>query len=499
MGTSPTLGRFENPMRFSLVVLSGAFLALIAYKLWSLEPQHLVVVVAGVTLMCFSMAFLRRFSDFLLASLLCSIPLASFTKTFFFTNWDYESRFKAAMRFSGVVAISVPDILIAGLYFMWGVNIFVLRTRSFPRPAKYDLLPFLLVAAYLLSIPGSPTPKAAIFGTFFLARNVLLYFYVSRNVERRHLPWILAACSLAILPETGLAAFQYLTGKWLSLAWSRGVGEGLDTQYVVPGIEHISRATGTTFDSHSFGLYMAMLAPFPFAAAFARSTPSRYRVLLAGAFILAAMAIVLSFSRSAWLSAAISLTVCWGIHLLWGERRVLAPTAVIALILFTLAPWYAPLIAERFTSAGSEILTSRFDQFPIAWRIWKDHFLFGYGVGNYMEALETYNTQGVLELPVHNALLWVAAESGLFGVVAFFGVAFAALARAGKSIRRHREPSSTVAIALFSAIIAYLLDGLTDPLFREPVVYTMYWISVALTVAVARIEVSSARPEPNRA
>lgn len=467
---------------------AGAVLAFVCYHLWSLKTQHLVVIVIAVVLMSFSMLFLRRFSDFLMVSLLLSVPLASFTKSFFFNSWDHDLRAKAAMRFSGIVAISVPDILLAGLYFMWALNVVVLRTQPLPRLQRSDWLPLLLVAAYVFSIPGSPEPKAALFALYFLLRHVFLYFYLSRHLKARHLPWVIVAVCLAIIPETMLAMFQYATGKWLSLAWSRGAGDGLDKQYVVPGIEHIKRATGTTFDSHSFGIYLAMLAPFPIVVAFARATRPVYRTFWIGVFVLAMIAIVLSFSRSAWLSAAIALSAVWIIHLMWGQRDILMPTAVFLLLMLMLAPWWAPLIYERISSAGSELLTSRFDQFPVAWAVWRDHFFFGYGAGNYMEALADYNEPGVIELPVHNVFLWVAAETGLFGVLAFFGMSFAALWRCWKVIRRHREPTCIMALATFGAIFAYMLDGLTDPLFREPVVYMMFWVCIALSVAIARID-----------
>ena len=474
-------------MWLAIVAGGGAVVAFLAHHMWALKTEHMVVVVAAVVLVSFSTLFLYRFYDFLLVCLLFSIPLASFTKSFFFVSWEHAARAKAAMRFSGIVSVSLPDILLYGLYALWALRIFVLKTSEWPKFEKHDALPLLVLVACVLSIPGSPEPKAAMFGLFFLFRHFLLYFYLSRHIELRHFPWIIVAICFAISSEAMLGMFQYLSGKWLSLAWSRGAGDELDRQYVVPGIEHINRATGTTFDSHSFGLYIAMLAPFPFVVAFARGTQSTYRAVWGGLFMLAIVTVVISFSRAAWLSAAMALTFVWAVHLMWGQREVLVPTVLFGLLTLVLAPWWAPLIYERFSSAGSELLTSRFDQFPVAWAIWRDHFFFGYGVGNYMEALNDYNKPGVIELPVHNVFLWIGAESGLLGVIAFFGVAFAALVRLWRVILAHQEPYSVLALAAFGAIITFLLDGLTDPLFREPVVYMTYWVMIAMSVAIFRL------------
>ena len=173
---------------------------------------------------------------------------------------------------------------------------------------------------------------------------------------------------------------------------------------------------------------------------------------------------------------------------MWGQRDILFPTGLMLLLLLVLSPGWAPLIFERVTSAGSILLTSRFDQYPVALAIWGDHLFFGFGVGNYMDALNDYNKPGVMDLPVHNAFLWIAAETGLLGVIAFFGVAFSALARLWRVIRKHNEPCCVFALAVFGGLIAYLLDGLTDPLFREPVVYLMYWVLIAMSVAIVRID-----------
>lgn len=476
------------PFRFSIVVatlVSGAILAFCAHKLWALDAQYIIAIIIAVALASVSMVFLPWYSDFLLVAMLCSIPFSSFAKSFFFTTWQHSASAKAVMRFSGVISISLPDILLTALYFTWVIRVVVLRSVSMPQLQKADFFPLLLVLAYVCSIPGSAYPTAAIFGLFFLLRCILYYFYLSRHIEMRHFRWILLALCFAILPELLLGAIQFITGKWLSLAWARG---NLNEQYVVPGIEHVKRATGTLFDSHSYGIYIAMMTGFPFVMTLRRYVEPISRIFWGGIFVLAAMANVLSFSRSAWLSVAISLVMLWAIHLMWGQRQILLPSILFVLFMVVLSPLYAPLIYERVSSAGSKLMTSRFDQFPVAWDMWKDHFTFGVGVGNYMDLLKKYNRPGVLELPVHNVFLWVGAESGILGAIAFFGTLFAAMVRCWRVIRRNREPTSVLALAIFGALVAYFIDGLTDPLFREPTVYTFYWVCIGLSVAVARID-----------
>lgn len=208
--------------------------------------------------------------------------------------------------------------------------------------------------------------------------------------------------------------------------------------------------------------------------------------------------LVLTFSRSAWLSCGFSLCVTIAVFFKWRDKYII-PTLIFAFIMaFFLAPWAIGYIYERFAFAPEKLMTARYDQYRVALRIWRDHFLFGIGAGNYMEALKTYGTSSNMLLPVHNMFLWVGADTGLFGVVAFFGVIFSALRRLWKLVKVKHTLFSRVALAALTGLVAYLLDGLALPLFRESVVYMMFWFTIALSVALPQIEHHERFSEANR-
>jgi len=233
---------------------------------------------------------------------------------------------------------------------------------------------------------------------------------------------------------------------------------------------------------------MSMLAQFAFVTMASAFNKGKYELLTTGLLGLALMAVLVSFSRSAWISCGAALTVAVYVHLrLWNQKEVLRPIMIGALGLAILSPWVLSIVIERFVTSGGELLMSRFDQYPVAWNVWSNHFLFGYGVGNYMEALKIYNIPGVIELPVHNVFLWIGAESGLVGVIAFYGIWFTGIRRAWRIVRQGHGPHGRLALALLCGLIAYILDGLTNPLYREPNVYMVFWVLVAITVALDRI------------
>lgn len=475
-------------LQYSLTIIAGALLAVLLHKLWSLENRYIMVISVGVILISLSTFFIRRFHDFLLVAFFFSIPFAGFVKTLFYLSLGYDDRYSGILLYSGIIGVGILDVLLFGLYAIWFIRIFVLHKQKIPLPDKNDTLIFLLVCAYILSSITAPDKAAALHSIMYLLRFVAIYFYISRNFAPHHVHWLFIAIIVIIIGESALAMYQYLTGKLIGLAMDRGAGVRLNEQYIVPGIEHRNRATGTAYESHTFGLYVAILAQFAFVMVSSCFQNKRFRLLSSALFSVVLFSVLVSFSRSAWLSCLIALIIAWFVHIkIWHEKQIILPTMILGLVALILSPWALSIIIERFASAEG-LVSARFDQFPIAWNIWTDHFFFGYGVGNYMEALKTYNTPGIIELPVHNVFLWLAAEAGLIGVVLFYWIAFAAIRRAWKIARRKAHPQRRIALAVFCGLIAYLLDGLTDPLYREPVVYTMFWLMVAISAALIRID-----------
>lgn len=488
MPSKPSNTRYSTLLQYGLTIIAGAILAVLLHKLWSLESRYIMVISIGVILLSLSTFFIRKFHDFLLVAFFFSIPFAGFVKTLFYISLGYDDRTSGIMLYSGVIGVGILDVLLFGLYAVWFIRIFVLHQQKIPLPDKNDGLIFMLVCAYILSSIAAPDKPAAFHSIMYLLRFVAIYFYISRNFSPHHIRWLFIAIIIIIIGESALAIYQFLTGKLIGLAMDRGAGVRLDAQYTVPGIEHRNRATGTAYESHTFGLYVAILAQFAFVMVSACFQSKRFRLLSSILFSLVLVSVLVSFSRSAWLSCAIPLLIAWFVHIkTWHEKQIILPTMLLGLIGLILSPWVLSIIIERFWSAEG-LVSARLDQFPIAWNIWIDHFFFGYGVGNYMDALKTYNIPGVIELPVHNVFLWIAAESGIIGVTLFYWIAIAAAIRSWKIARRQHHPHRRLALAVSCGLLAYLLDGLTDPLYREPVVYSMFWVMVAISVALVRID-----------
>lgn len=485
---SSLIPTFNRDYRFPAVALAGALFALTLIPIWNLPARWFAVVVAGLGMVSASLIFVRKFDDFLLVAHLFLLPLASFQKWLFLDGYPGELREAAPL--SGAVSIGITEFLLLGMYVIWFVRIFVTRTLPMPRLGKMDFLILLFMLANLVSILNAADLFLGMLAVLGLLRYFLLYFYFSRRLHARHLRWIAVAFAFAIATESALGLFQYKTGMLRGLMIDKGAGsEGINYQYEVPGIEDLTRATGTSYDSHTFGLFLTMLLPFPLVVLFSnRAFGLRTRLESLALLSVGGAAVFVSFSRSAWLTCgATCLLVCF-VFVLWREKHVLIKIGCLVFLVVVPTPSIAGYIATRFAYEGTQNLEARYDQFPVAWSMWKDHFLIGQGIGNYMVKLQEYQLPGALDQPVHNVFLWIAADTGVFGVVTFYAIIFAALWQLGRLIHARRGPLDLMAVGMFAALSAYVVDGLTNPLFRESLVYTMFWLALALSVALPRIQ-----------
>ena len=83
--------------------------------------------------------------------------------------------------------------------------------------------------------------------------------------------------------------------------------------------------------------------------------------------------------------------------------------------------------------------------------------------------------------------LFVGAEMGLLGVVAFYGLVVATLLRLLRLARRRQEPWQRLQVATAAGIVSYVFDGMSNPIFREPTIYLWFWVLTGLAVAFTRI------------
>jgi putative inorganic carbon (HCO3(-)) transporter len=269
------------------------------------------------------------------------------------------------------------------------------------------------------------------------------------------------------------------------------------------------RAAGTFGQPNPFGGYINLSLPLGLSLLIGRFADLRSRAplhprtlaLLAGCALLG-LALILSWSRGAWLGAAMAVSVvvlAWGVALLVGARRneqlrhagkrLLLLLLIVAIIGWTLALAGAAdllpaSITARLGSIGEQFgvfdvrtvkltdenyaAVERMAHWQAALAMIQARPWLGYGIGNYPAAYPQYNLPGWKD-PLghaHNYYLNVAAETGLVGLAAYLLLLLVAFAGAWMvAVRATSGLARGVAIGVLGVLAAQATHNVFDNLW----------------------------------
>ncbi len=262
----------------------------------------------------------------------------------------------------------------------------------------------------------------------FLNYNILKFFFF---------------LGLGLFVQAGIAVWQFIAQsdfslKWLGMALHKAEELGVSVIEISnPGElpERWLRAYGALPHPNILGAAMALAALFCLYFLLGRCPAGRIaKYAPIGALTVFFIALLASFSRSAWLGftagfAAIFCAVMIARNL--PKRKVmLETTLILGLIFFAFFSLYSDLVLTRIKGKGrleDRSISERVSSSKEAWEIIKSRPFFGVGEGNYalarMEKLEPeLSKPRVWDFePVHNTFLLIWAEMGILGLTAFIG------------------------------------------------------------------------------
>jgi O-antigen ligase len=228
-------------------------------------------------------------------------------------------------------------------------------------------------------------------------------------------------------------------------------------------------------------LAIALAVPLP-GEAFRQWAARGVPALLAAAAM--AGALVLTFSRGAWLAVAVAAVAIGAVR---GWRFVLPTVAVVALAVGIIVSLVAPgrLLSEQ-TSLQRPLL------WGAAWRMALDHPIVGVGPDNFLTA---YRDRGYLPEEgwrepnishPHNLILDAWLRTGLLGLMAL-GWAIVGFWRAAVRVLRFPlAPGWSSALALAGSMLAALLHGMLDNGYFLPDLALLFWLAVGGMAVLGR-------------
>lgn len=337
------------------------------------------------------------------------------------------------------------------------------RAEQHPLPADLSLLWGGLLFALLLSASVTPYSRTeALRETLRWTVAAVVWMATATAITRRwHVIYLLACLLIAPAVCAGIGIAQFATG------------DGPPAFRIAPDLPHV-RAYGTIGQPNSFAGYLNMA--WPLAAALAivmtgsawRSGVQR-RLTSAGRWALAAIlwgtlgvilaALIASFSRGAWIGAAIGVL---GMALSLGRRALpvllgLAATGV-AVALLAIAGMLPEALVTRLASIWRSVawfdaaavtvtpenfaMVERMAHLQAGWEMFRSAPLFGVGPGNYSAAYPEfavgawYASRG----HAHNYYLHMAAEAGIIGVLAYLALIGGVIRQALRALQCATSP-----------------------------------------------------------
>lgn len=270
--------------------------------------------------------------------------------------------------------------------------------------------------------------------------------------------------------------FQFFTKQtWVSGISIPGLtanGEG--TTFFRNGL---LRPVGMAIHPIEFGALLTILLPITIHAAFYfKSKPLVLRWLPAAVIV---VTIVLSSSRSAYLSAAAALLICmigWPSR----QRRVVLALSGIGLTMISIAtPRVLRLITGLFADAENDpSIASRTDSYGYAWAFFLEHPVFGRGMGTFLPKYRIFDNQ----------YLGMLVSVGVVGTASLLLLAVIAMNELVKVYRAAEELAvKDIAVALIGAIAAGFLSLAFFDAFAFPMTMGTLFLLLGLAGAAARL------------
>jgi O-antigen ligase len=222
---------------------------------------------------------------------------------------------------------------------------------------------------------------------------------------------------------------------------------------------HLIRLYGLSGHPNVIGGYAAI------ALLMSAGLLAQRRATIGAAWSIGLIALLLTFSRSAWLALAIGVSVIMLGSFLANRIRIQAWWIGPALIVGVWAVAFAPYLIERLTASHLTIeqasIGERIAQADTALALIAAHPIAGVGVGNFTVAAQGAGTVRVDPAPpvdwVHNVPLLIASELGVIGFGAWL-IGVGAVMRSGLAQPADRGWRSAGFAALAAMLIIMLFD-----------------------------------------
>lgn len=341
---------------------------------------------------------------------------------------------------------------------------------------KNDVVFFVLAFLFLISSGTSSWKLESVFDSFAIVRAISVYMVFRRvSVSPVVVSRVVKIIIVLAFFESVLSISQYVTGMYIGSP-SSFLG-GAEELARFAGDESLFRVRGTFgYDTH-LGMFFIITIPVLFFSWFETRKISILAILL-----LSFLALVLTFTRTAWFSTIFSLSVLVLLQVCgnnWSRGKIFRLLAWGSVIILPLGVIFGGALMDLiflrlFGEGASETVDVRFVLNAIAFDLIYSHLLFGVGFGNFGPLLiEHYGLNGLTTdiIKAHNVFIAVLCEAGLMAFLVFLVF----LVRPMLAVVQNLKYSPAKSIVALACVMGVILQNVAAWTMLNPGVAVMFW------------------------
>jgi len=417
-------------------------------------------------------------------------------------------------------------------FAIYTLTLFIYKDFGIPTFLGYGLLALLI----LFAVSGgdgivSVTSLTICFGilTAFESMAIIVSFFISHNTNYiLYIPALLLCLMCIILTRTSTREIDMIIKIWFLIAMLLAfyvvlvaVNDNFFFRFIYPFLSTQSKEMASFQINLGYGVCIGAnsvlidyIIAFPLLLvinAFLifehedKSSMFKFKLILVALLLFGAMTLENRKSELLAIALVIMILVLSGLNYeRHGKRQrmvLLALLFVVCVLPFCIFVLYKAGYLGRYeafiqrlttnvaTQSNVDISTGRLRLWKIAWKLFKEHPLFGIGWGNFSNYVPTGMQSGhenIFELRnVHNCYLQLLCETGVTGFLIFVTPLIYVLGRSIKMVRSYKtDPEKRYQTILASTCTGYqlffLIVGFIDPSWYKLIFLCLYSLTVMM-------------------
>ncbi len=455
---------------WSLAIIVAVFLGLGPLLIYELDSAIIPIVLAAVVLP-FVALIVGSIEKILIAGIILEIPI-QIDKSYFYND---EAAYYAAL---GGFNISLTTLCLLLLYLLWAAR-WLAKKKHSDTSNNVPIIrtaPIVYFGIAVASLVLASDKMLAIFEINLLLQAFLIMLYIAFNMRtRKDIEFIMIMAGCALFMQSLIMILLAVTKT------------PIEVGTIVARIDRGARVGGTVGSPNSTASYLTLLLA-PMLGLIVTKVRRWYKPAISIVFALGLISILFTFSRGGWIGCMISIAILFVI----GWQKGWIPLSFVlftGIVFLGVAVGFQSVILERIFGDDGNAAAGRVPLMVLAVEIIRDYGILGVGVNNFSTVWDPYlgpELSGIWLHIVHNKYLLVWAETGIFGIMAFFGFLFTVLAQCWRVIQSRDPFLGPIALGYLGAICGQMVHMNFDLFTGRPQVQ-MLWLTAGIIAAMSAI------------